>query len=122
MPGRSRLAALCDQAAGESTSLPSLNRLLRSFISSVGSATEDNRRASQLLAFIRTKGTFKSDGMRVGIGVRKRAVLLSEITWNLEGEEIPAALRKAKIHLRQEDWEAAMRFLTLFLSALERQE
>lgn len=47
-------------------------------------------------------------------------ILLSHLFWRLESSPIPAEIVKSFPDLSQEKWDAAIRFLVLLLSGLER--
>lgn len=56
----------------------------------------------------------------VGPKLVDEPVLLSHLFWRLEDAAMPAEISKSFPRLSQEKWEAAIRFIVLLLSGLER--
>jgi hypothetical protein len=82
-----------------------------------GSETDDNRSCVDRVGIRRLHRTGEPDA--VGLALRSKPVLVSEIVNLAEGSVVPAFLRKAIPDIQQEDWDAALRVATLILLSLE---
>ncbi|WDI44229.1 hypothetical protein [Bremerella sp. P1] len=79
-----------------------------------GADTDGNHEAMDLLKFVQADNP-KSMGLSVG----DPPVLLSDILWTIEGMEMPSEVQADFPHLKEHDWNAALRVMMLILSTYD---
>ncbi len=92
---------------------------LRIALLAIGSETPSNLEAVAHIEFAAVKDDDRS-GVVMGPKFIGEPILLSHLFWRLEGEPMPANIREAFPRLSKTKWDAALRFIVLLLSGLER--
>lgn len=92
---------------------------LRMALLAIGSETQSNLEAVAHIEFAAVKEQDRS-AIVMGPKLIGEPILLSHLFWRLEGEPMPANIRNAFPRLSKAKWDAALRFVVLVLSGLER--
>lgn len=111
--------AVLDDDVHSRESQDEITAALRSALLAVGSETPLNVAAVANVEFA-SAGDEDTAFDVVGPKLVGEPILLSHLFWRLEGAPMPAEISKSFPGLSQEKWEAAIRFLVLLLSGLQR--
>lgn len=111
--------AVQDEDVHSSGAQGDLTNQLRAALLAIGSQTPLNVEAVSNVEYA-SVGDDETVHDVVGPKLVGESILLSHLFWRLEGTPIPVEIVKSFPGLSQEKWDAAIRFLVLLLSGLER--